>query len=270
MAEYCRAASLAVPRIWPDVESHLLSDDGTFGMSVADVAAGKAFIRPFTIRQAEHLGLSLALMHQVLAAYPKPVDEPGPRETAWATSPVDDVISAHEVAARAIGDAGARGSHVSEHLQWIRRYLPRHAGELRAAVPQGLTSHAIHGAFVPPYVRADEPKPVIHGFRARHGFLVWELARIAFDVRTVAEGTEWKACATALLSAYRQAFPAFPTSELVACPRIALLELLCTPAAVVRPGSWTMRASASRRLSAALPELEVTIGSLGGHPQRHP
>lgn len=270
MAEYCRAASLAVPRVWPDVESHLLSDDGEYGISVADVATGKAFIRPFTIRQAEHLGLSLALMHQVLAAYPKPAEEPGPRETAWAKSPVDGVISAHEAAAQDAVSAGARDSHVSEYLQWIRTYLPRRAEDLRAAIPDVLTAHAIHGEFVPPNVRVDEPKPVITGFRARHGFLVWELARIAFDVRTVAEGTEWKACAAALLAAYHQAFPAFPASELVACPSIALLELLCTPTASTRPGTWAMRASASRRLSAALPELEVTIRRLGGHPQRHP
>lgn len=269
MAEYCRAASLSVPRIRPDSERNLLSDDGEFGMSVTDVAVGKAFIRPFTIQQAEHLGLSLAIMHQVLAAYPTPADEPGPRETAWAKSPVDEVISAYEMAAQAAVNAGARDSHVSEHLQWIRRYLPRHAGDLRAAVPESLTAHAIHGGFVPPNVRADEPKPVITGFRARHGYLVWELARIAFDVRTVAEGTEWQECAAALLSAYRRAFPAFPVTELVACPRIALLELLCTPARVAHPSAWAMRASASRRLSAALPELEVTIRRLGTHPQRH-
>ncbi|MEV7887497.1 hypothetical protein ACWD3I_25935 [Streptomyces sp. NPDC002817] len=236
---------------------------------MADFAAGKAFIRPLTISQAQHLGLSLALMHQALAAYPPPTESPGPREAAWAECPIDDIIYAHEAAALAAVTAGARDSHVSEHLRWVRRHLPHRVGDLRAEVPEVLTSHAIHGAFVPPNIRADEPKPVITGFRARCGYLVWELARIAFDVRTVAEGTEWEACAAALLSAYHHAFPAFPVSELVACPRIALLELLCTPSPTAQPRSWAMRASAARRLSAALPELEVAIRRLGSHPQRH-
>nr|WP_024126530.1 phosphotransferase [Streptomyces sp. FR1]AHE39149.1 Putative phosphotransferase [Streptomyces sp. FR1] len=269
MAEYCRAASLKVPRVWPDSACHLLSDDGEYGMSVADVPAGKAFIRPLTVHQAQALGLSLALMHQALAAYPQPTETPGRREAAWAECPVEDVIYAHEAAALAAITAGARDSHASEHLHWVRRHLPCRVGDLRAAVPEVLTAHAIHGAFVPPNIRADEPKPVITGFRARCGYLVWELARVAFDVRTVAEGTEWEARAAALLSAYHHAFPAFPVAELVACPSVALLELLCTPTPTAQPGSWAMRASAARRLSAALPELEVAIRRLGTHPQRH-
>ncbi|GHB81810.1 hypothetical protein GCM10010306_090280 [Streptomyces umbrinus] len=167
----------------------------------------------------------------------------------------------HEAAAHAAVTAGARNSQVSGHLNWIQQRLTRHAVVLRAEIPRRgrLTAYALHGAFVPPHIRTETRRPVITGFRARYGYLTWELGRVAFDVRTVAEGNDWQECAVALLSAYRCAYPALPAQELTTSSRVALLEMLCAPVMSALPMAWELRAESVRRLLDALPDLDEAL-----------
>ncbi|MFD4480414.1 hypothetical protein ACFWPU_30465 [Streptomyces sp. NPDC058471] len=271
MSEYCRAAGLLVPRVHADAAGHLLSDGGLHGVcSVTEVAGGTPITRPYTLHQARHLGLGLGQMHDVLPCFPLPSPAPGHEESAWAALTMEQALALHEAAAWSAVSRGARDSQIAGPLQAIRECLPRHLAELREAVSRygELTAHAIHGAYLPPYVRATVAKPVVTNFQARHGYLCWEAGRAAFEVRTVAEGEEWQECAIEFLSAYRRAYPDFPERELAACSRVALLEFLCTPVSSALPSAWEQRATAVGRLLEALPELDEAFGRLDAPPRR--
>ncbi|MEE4495094.1 hypothetical protein [Streptomyces sp. BE230] len=271
MSEYCRAAGLSVPRVHADKAGWLLSDGATSGVcSVTDVPGGAPFLRPYTRDQAQHLGVGLGRMHRALASYPLPSAEPRHDESAWAVLSVEDAVTSHEAAALAAVTRGVRDAHISGQLQWIRQCLTEHLGELREATPDRgtLTAYAIHGAFIPPYIRSSSARPVVTGFRARYGYLAWETARAAFDVRTVAQGDGWQECAVSLLAAYHSTHPDLPLREISACPRIALLELLCAPLPTAVLEAWELRSAAVRQLLEALPVLDKALARLGAQPRR--
>ncbi|MFJ2774711.1 hypothetical protein [Streptomyces sp. NPDC087300] len=275
MSEFCRAAELSVPRVRPDRDGDLLCtlpDEGTLHgtCSVVDADHGAGGLRPYTRDQAEHMGLALGRMHQVLAGYPLPSQEPVGAERAWAVLCAADAVAAHEAASVQIVARGAAARHVALALQQIRRYLSTHLAELRGAVPapKDLTAHAIHGQFMPPYVQAATGLPVVSGFLARTGYVAWEVARAAFNPRTVAQGQDWQVRALALLYSYHKAHEHFPVAELAACPRLAALDMLCTPVSSAAPAEWERHVVALRRLLDALPELDEALRHLFSAPRR--
>ncbi|MER5931897.1 phosphotransferase [Streptomyces sp. NPDC002054] len=104
--------------------------------------------------------------------------------------------------------------------------LPR-IDELAAALPDRLTVQAVHGDLASPnlLLRGEEVAAVVDFRPPGPRAVVWEIARIGCDPRTVVTREDWPAGLARLIAAYRAARPGFPAAELAAVPRTALCAL---------------------------------------------
>ena len=281
MSEYCRAAKLPVPRVWPDVDDNLVTLAGGSAWAVVDEAPGRVTTSAMRVPLAEHIGVVMGRMHRVLAAYPLPRRV---QQTRWRTGPVDDaLVKCDAVMARAKQQGHPDLGQLGVDLEQRREDLHAHVHLLREQLPETLVEQALHADLSRTNLitLADVVTGVID-FRCAAAMPAWELGRAAFDPRTVATSTDWAACALAMVRAYRSEHPSLPVPEIRACARIALLYMLfslygATAAEYGLPQEaeidlqrhWRERQIAIRRLLGALEGLEealTDVGASGGTP----
>ncbi|MDX3121593.1 MULTISPECIES: phosphotransferase enzyme family protein [Streptomyces] len=225
MSEYCRAARLPVPRVWPDLNGNLITIAAGSAWAVVDEAPGHVTTSAMTVELAEHIGTVLGRMHRVLAAYPLPRRV---QQSRWRTGTVDDALAqADRVLAKALRHGHDNPEHLRADLDQRREDLHEHVHRLRDHLPSELVEQALHADFTRTnlIVLADAVTGVI-GFRGASGMPAWELGRAAFDPRTVATSPQWDACALAMVSAYHAENPSLPLADVRACARAALLHML--------------------------------------------
>ncbi|KOG29527.1 phosphotransferase [Streptomyces viridochromogenes] len=225
MSEYCRAAKLPVPRVWPDANDNLVTIAGGSAWAVVDEAPGRVTTSAMTVPLAEHIGVVMGRMHRVLGAYPLPKRV---QQTRWRSEPVEDAVArCDSVMARATRQGHDRLDQLRDDLDQRRTNLRTHAAGLRERLPATLGEQALHADLSRTNLitLADAVTGVID-FRCARATPAWELGRAAFDPRTVATSTEWAACALAMARAYRSENPSIPMREVRACARIALLYML--------------------------------------------
>src|SRR5699024_4442370 len=149
-----------------------------------------------------------------------------------------------------------------EALARRREVLPEIA-EALAGLP-ALTTQVVHGDLAAPNVllRGDELAAVIDFQPPSSGYVSWEVARIAYDPRTVVSDPSWQEAAGELLETYRHANPLMRADE--------LHSALVVGAAYVLPSTYplvtilsepeqaddTLRSSGRARHDAALAMLE--------------
>lgn len=279
MSEYCRAAKIPVPRVWPDANDNLVTVAGGSAWAVVDEAPGRVTASAMTIPLAEHIGVVMGRMHRALAAYPMPRRV---QHTRWRTEPVEDAVARCDtVMVRARRQGHDRLDELRVDLDQRREDLRTHVPRLRDRLPEALVEQALHADLTRTnlIVLADAVTGVID-FRCAGALPAWELGRAAFDPRTVSTSTEWAACALAMARAYRSEHPSLPIREVRACARIALLYMLsslygATTAEYDLPEEaetdlkryWRERQIAIRRLLGDLEGLEDELtahGASGG------
>ncbi|WP_405889763.1 phosphotransferase [Streptomyces sp. NBC_00133] len=227
MSEFCRAADLPVPRVWPDRDGNLVALAEGSAWAVVDEAPGRVATSAMSVARAEHIGMVLGRMHRVLAAYPLPRRV---QPSRWRSGSVQDAVAK---CSRVLSSARRQGhgdlTQLRGQLDQRRKDLWTHVDRLRAGLPEDLVEQALHADFTRPnmLVLTDVVTGVID-FRGAKAFPAWELGRSAFDPRTIATSDQWPACATAMVSAYRSENPSLPLSDVMACARIALLYMLCS------------------------------------------
>lgn len=274
MSEYCRAADLPVPRVWPDRDGHLLTTTGGMSYAVLDEVSGRVATGPMTVEHAEHLGLVLGRMHRVLAAYPL---LPWHRPPRWRTLGVDEGIAR---CTYTLNTARKRHephlSQVREDLEQRRDDLQRHTSRLRAGLPDELVEQSLHADVARPNILTlTDVVTAIVDFRAETATVAWELGRAVFDPHTVAHGTQWVQCAVRMLEAYRSQNPTLPRTDIRSCPRIALLYMLHSfygsttaeypltdEARADLRQHWADRQLAIRHLLANLDDLETALATI--------
>jgi homoserine kinase type II len=275
MSEYCRAAKLPVPRVWPDTDDNLVTIAEGSAWAVVDEAPGRVTTSAMTVPLAEHIGIVMGRMHRTLAAYPLPKRV---QQTRWRTEPVEDALAkCDNVMARAMRQGHDRPDQLRVDLDQRRADLRTHANGLREHLPETLVEQALHADLTRTNLitLADAVTGIID-FRCARAMPAWELGRAAFDPRAVATSTEWTACALAMVSAYRSEHPSLPMQEVRACARIALLYMLfsfygATTAEYNLPRDaeldlkryWSERQTAIRRLLGDLEGLEDDLTALG-------
>ncbi|MDN3025664.1 phosphotransferase [Streptomyces sp. S.PB5] len=269
MSEFCRAADLPVPRVWPDRDGDLVAVSEGSAWAVADDVLGRADTRSMTMARAESMGTVLGRMHRVLAAYPFPELTVRPD---WRTMSPDEGVAECAVALETIRQRDPRDlAQVRGRLLGRQLDLVAHTDRLRAGLPAELTDQAVHGDFACAHVFmvADSVTGVLN-FRSVKGSPVWELGRAAFDPFTVAHRNGWQQFAVRMIEAYRSQNPTLPHTE--ACARVALLDMLygfhsATPSDdepseqshVGLEQYWGDRQVAIRRLLASLDEIEAAL-----------
>ncbi|OXY91909.1 phosphotransferase [Streptomyces diastatochromogenes] len=225
MSEYCRAAQLPVPRVWPDRDGDLVTLAEGSAWAVTDEAPGGVIASAMTVALAEHIGTVVGRMHRVLGAYPMPKQV---QHSRWRTAAVEDAVAKCErVLATALRQRHDEVGQLRLDLDQRREDLQEHVHRLRRALPEGLVEQALHADLTRTnvIVLGDAVTGIID-FRGRRALPAWELGRAAFDPRTVATSPEWIACALAMVGAYHAENPSLPLPEVRACARIALLYML--------------------------------------------
>jgi homoserine kinase type II len=275
MSEYCRAAELPVPLVWPDADDNLVTIAEGSAWAVVDEAPGRVTTLAMTIPLAEHIGVVMGRMHRALAAYPLPKRV---QQTRWRTEPVEDAVAKCDtVMARAARQGHDHVDQLRVDLDQRRTDLRTHTAGLRERLPAALAEQALHADLTRTNLitLADAVTGIID-FRCASAMPAWELGRAAFDPRTVATSAEWTACALAMVRAYRSEHPSLPIQEVRACARIALLYMLfsfygATTAEYDLPQEaeadlkrhWRERQVAIRRLLSDLEGLEDELTGLG-------
>lgn len=275
MSEYCRAARLPVPRVWPDADDNLVTIAGNSAWAVVDEAPGRVTTSAMTVALAEHIGVVMGRMHRVLAAYPLPRRV---QHTRWRTGPVEDAVAkCGTVMATATRQGHDRLDQLRVHLDQRREDLRAHVPRLREHLPGTLVEQASHADLTRTNLitLADAVTGIID-FRCASAMPAWELGRAAFEPRTVATSTEWATCALAMVRAYRSEHPSLPMRQVRACARIALLYMLfsfygATTAEYDLPQEaeadlkrhWSERQIAIRRLLDDLEGREDELTALG-------
>ncbi|TQE29142.1 phosphotransferase [Streptomyces ipomoeae] len=225
MSEYCRAARLPVPRVWPDADGNLVTISEGRVWAVVDEAPGRVATSAMTVSLAEHIGVVMGRMHRVLAAYPLPKRV---QQSRWRTGAVEDAVAKCDgVMATALRQGHDGLGQLRVDLDHRREDLHGHVHRLREQLPDVLVEQALHADLSRTnlIVLADVVTGVID-FRCATGMPVWELGRAAFDPRTVANSPDWAACALAMVGAYHAENPGLPLAEVRSCARAALLYML--------------------------------------------
>jgi homoserine kinase type II len=282
MAEYCRAAQLPVPRVWPDHDGSLVAVAEGSAWAVVEEAPGRVATSAMTVARAEHIGMVLGRMHRVLAAYPLPRLR---QHSRWRTESVEDAMAK----CGAVLAAAKRQQHadvvlLSHQLNLRCDDLRTHVNGLRAGLPEELVEQAVHADFTRTnmLVLTDVVTGVID-FRGARAFASWELGRAAFDPRTVATSGQWVNCALAMIRAYRSENPTLPSADVMACARIALLYMLFSFYGAITseydlPAEadtdlqrhWHERQTSIRRILDGLEDLEDALRSSAERPGGRP
>jgi homoserine kinase type II len=275
MSQHCRAAGIPVPLVRPDNDNYLITIAQGSAWSVVDEAPGRVDTFAMTLPLAEHTGAVLGRMHRALTAYPLPERV---QRTIWRTESAEDAHArCAAVLSSAVRHQWAQDGHLRADLDQRREDLHCHVPRLRRQLPNTLVEQALHADVgrTNRLVIAGTVTGII-GFRGARGIAAWELGRAAFDPRTVATSHEWFSCALALLDAYHLTNPTLPLSDLRACARIALLDLLfdfdgapdggyghSAQAQAVQQRHWSERQTAIRRLLEHLDDLDDALADLG-------
>ncbi|MEV5847765.1 phosphotransferase [Streptomyces sp. NPDC051985] len=281
MSEYCRAARLPVPKVWPDADDNLVTIARGSAWTVVDEAPGRVNPAAMTVPLAEHIGVVMGRMHRVLAAYPLPGHV---QHIRWRTESVDDAVARCDaVIVRAVRQGHHDLDQLGADIEQRRDDLRGHVRLLREPLPETLVEQALHADLSRTNLitLADSVTGIID-FRCATATSAWELGRAAFDPRTVATSTDWIACALAMVRAYRSENPSLPTPEVRSCARIALLYMLSSlygattveydlpeAAETDLQRHWRERQITIRRLLADLESLEEALTDIeagGGAP----
>ncbi|MGW2998711.1 phosphotransferase enzyme family protein [Streptomyces sp. NPDC001155] len=274
MSEYCRAARIPVPRVWPDEDGDLVTIAEGCAWSVTDELPGRVSSSAMTVALAEHVGVVMGRMHRALAAYPMPQKV---QHSRWRTGSVEDAATrCGSVLATALGQGHGHLDQLQMDLDQRREDLYEHVHRLRERLPDNLVEQALHADLSRTnlIVLTDAVTGVID-FRGARAMPAWELGRAAFDPRTVANSPEWIASALAMASAYLAENPSLPVGEVRSCARIALLYMLfsfygATTAEYGLPPAaeadlkqhWRERQTTIRLLLNHLDELEDALSDL--------
>lgn len=274
-SQHCRAAGLPVPLVRPDKDNCLMTVARGSAWSVTDEAPGRVSTSAMTRPLAEHTGTVLGRMHRVLTAYPPPEHV---QRSPWRTEPTENGhAQCATVLSNAVRHQWTHDGQLHADLDQRRGDLDRHVLRLRRQLPDALVEQALHAdaGRTSQLVLADQVTGII-GFRGARGTTAWELARVAFDPRTVSTSPDWIACALTLLDAYHLANPALPLPDLRACARIALLDLLfdfdsaptaaynqCELEQAIQQREWSERQTTIRRLLEHLDDLDDALDEFG-------
>jgi len=200
------------------------------------------------------------------------------QQTRWQTEPTEVAIAKCDtVMARATRNGHDDLDQLRADLDQRRTDLLTHTAALRQPLPTRLVEQALHADLTRTnLITLFNAVTGIIDFRCASALPAWELGRAAFDPRTVATSTEWKACALAMVRAYCSEHPSLPIQEVRACARIALLYMLFSfygattteynlprEAETDLKRHWRERQIAIRRLLSDLADLEDELTSLG-------
>lgn len=243
-------------------------------------------LTPTRTAQAGH---ALGRIHALFAALPASTG-PAPHADDWLRADparlqasIDQLLEVITDRTRAgiADDFDARAQQTLPERRAMLDRFPELLADLRG---RGLTTQVLHSDFSPVNLLfAGDHLTAVLDFRPPEPFLLaYDLGRMAFYPNTVTGDPDWMQFARTFIRAYRQANPAVAAGDVLACGRVALVQLLGSLYGVkqhyLRPGLfqddldafWMLRHRTVAILLDHLADVDALLTDLAAEPAHAP
>ncbi|NVI87511.1 phosphotransferase enzyme family protein [Actinomadura sp. BRA 177] len=279
LSELARHHAIPAAPIVLNRHAELIDDSTGYAVSVWEWMPGRV-VTTLNTGQCARAGDVLGRIHAAFAPLPESAMPSTEADTWFRVDPArlaSTVDSLMDVITERIkaGTADAFDVHASQTLNERRTMLDRIPG-LISELPPSLTTQVLHGDYSPVnLLYAGDDLTAVLDFRPPSPFLVaYDLGRMAFYPNTVACDPDWMESARTLIRAYQAANPAVADADILACGRVALLQLLGSLYGVkqhyLKPGLfqddldefWTLRHRTAAALLDHLEEVDQLLADL--------
>ncbi|MFJ8602288.1 phosphotransferase enzyme family protein [Streptomyces shenzhenensis] len=285
LSELARRHAIPAAPVVANRHAQLIDTSTPHAVSVWQWMPGRV-ITVLNDRQCAQAGEALGRIHAVFAPLPESA-APAPEADAWLRmdparleATVDQLLGI--IAERTRTGTADAFDAVAEQTLRERRAMLERLPKLIAELPAGLTTQVLHSDYSPVNVLFDgDTLTAVLDFRPPNPFLLsYDLGRMAFYPNTVASDPDWMEAARTLIAAYRTANPAVADVDILACARVALLQLLGSLYGVkqhyLRPGLfqddldefWLLRHRTVTVLLGHLADTDQLLADLVATPNR--
>lgn len=231
LSELAGQHGVPVPAPLRNRDGQVIDTSSGAAVSVWEWMPGRVITRGLSTSQYAQAGAALGRIHATFADLPASAG-PAPQVAEWRTADLDGLAATIERLLQLITGRTAAGLQDSfdaaaERTLTQRRGMIEGIPGLLADLPE-LTAQVLHGDYSPVNLLFDgERLSAVIDFRPPDPFLIaYDLGRMAFYPNTVADDPDWVTAAGTLITGYLQTNPTATPSDLRACARVALLQLL--------------------------------------------
>ncbi|KAB8169898.1 phosphotransferase [Streptomyces sp. 3MP-14] len=284
VAQTDRAGRHGVPvaAVLPSTSGEAITRRAGTALSVWRWMPGHTVENGFTLAQQAAAGTMLGRIHVAFADHPAS-SRPSARADHFRTPDLAEREATIDHLLSVIGDLAEPDAFDREAAHTLRERRDQ-LRRLRDLGLPTLHTQVLHGDYSPKNILFDgDTINAVVDFGPAAPFLTaWELGRIAFDPRRVVRDGDWIVAGTTLVAAYRDANPRLPATDLAACARVALTQLLVSLYGVeehyLRPGLlqddldafWLLRHRAASTILDHLDEAEDALAQIAGTRLYHP
>jgi homoserine kinase type II len=231
LSDLAHQHGIPVAGLVPNHEGDAIDTSSFHPISVWEWAPGETITGMFSPDRLHAAGHALGAIHTTFATHPASAT-PSLQAAEWLAVDVPDITRTID---HLLGLAGARidagiadaFDDAAHRTLLERRDTLKQIPILLAGLPP-LTTQVLHGDYSPVNLLFDGQRlSAVVDFRPPDPFFIaYELGRMAFYPNTVTQHTDWLGDARILISAYLQAKPSIEAADILACARVALLQLL--------------------------------------------
>lgn len=233
LSELAGRHGVPVAALVPTTTGEPISARGPLAISVWEWVAGRTLTEGLSAAHQRVAGAALGRIHTAFAPLPAS-SGPTPQVASWRSV---DLAARRATIERLLALITERKTRhqadefdtIAEHTLTQRATMLRRIPSLLAELPE-LTAQVLHGDYSPVNLlfEGDELTAVID-FQPPDPFLIaYDLGRMAFYPTTVAREETWMQAAATLITGYLQTNPTVPATDIRACARVALLQLLAS------------------------------------------
>lgn len=278
--EQTRAAgehAVPVATVISSTAGEVITSREDVALSLWEWVPGRTVEDGLTPVQQQATGRALGRIHTAFATHPVSADL-STKLQRWLRPDLDQLEATVDtlldvIADRPEAEQDAFDDHARRTLT-ERRTMLHQVPELLAGLPE-LTCQVLHGDYSAVNLLFDTDQlTAVLDFRPPQSYsIAWELGRIAFDPRAVVLDDDWITSGTRLVAAYLEQNPSLPVSDVRACARVALTQLVTSLYGVkqhyLKPGLlqdnldafWALRHQAAGRLLDHLGDIEDALAA---------
>ncbi|MGH3707542.1 MAG: phosphotransferase enzyme family protein [Pseudonocardiaceae bacterium] len=220
-----------VAAVVPTAAGQSISVSGPLAISVWEWVEGCTVTDRLSAAQQGVAGAALGRIHTAFAPLPASSGS-APQVASWRG--VDLAARAATIDQLLALITERKDRHQTDEFDTIAEQTLTERATMLARIPSllaelpELTAQVLHGDYSPVNILFDgDELTAVIDFRPPDPFLIaYDLGRMAFYPHTVARDETWMQAAATLIAGYLETNPAVPATDIRACARVALLQLL--------------------------------------------
>ncbi|MGH3806138.1 MAG: phosphotransferase enzyme family protein [Pseudonocardiaceae bacterium] len=220
-----------VAAVVPNAAGQPISVSGPLAISVWEWVEGCTVTDRLSAAQQGVAGAALGRIHTAFAPLPASSGS-APQVASWRG--VDLAARAATIDQLLALITERKDRHQTDEFDTIAEQTLTERATMLARIPSllaelpELTAQVLHGDYSPVNILFDgDELTAVIDFRPPDPFLIaYDLGRMAFYPHTVARDETWMQAAATLIAGYLETNPAVPATDIRACARVALLQLL--------------------------------------------